>query len=758
MLKGPHKIEDRAKITVLLPCKNQKEEFLKDAIESVVAQDSCHWLLDIIISLDTTDRVKEIIGHYLKDPRIRMYVNKTNSFAGALNTGLELSNTEFVSILLSDDRYDKRAISTIHQYIQDYPDVDFFYSSRKYIDAKGNSINDTMLSVDHFTLDDFKIEGSRVKHLLCWRREKSIAIGGFDEEVALHGCDDFDFPWSMAQAGCKFKAIKECLYYYRPHHDFERLTTHVPIEKQIEILRKIFKKHKISKEETENYIKKAFFSYLVEDKVLSFERSIINLSRFRQFSEARRDEFFQKGYKKRHFFPHRVYFIPKSGPDHLKLAQAMCGISEPYKLVELILYSYGTYIEEFPNELFFDKDIIWHEQQLGKTGHVVFVYLAIENGNLFTLNHVSDLVQRISRSKGYKTRIEKKFKGWHYMLLNAVLNFAVENGIKNIFSPTSDLAIANTDHTRAVPVKRELFERVYDRAVSSTFNAEKSGEWWKIDVEKNIPKLITPEKNEEIIKQEKTICVCHDIEAGLGHGSLDQVLLESANENFLKTVDELLSIESEMGIKTTYNVVGCLLDQIRERIENGGHCIAFHSYDHNLEKIKLFDRLSRNPVYYKFLDSFYKRIKGKPYKSSVKQLRQCRVVDFRIKGYRPPQSKVTRELNDKNLCYYNFEWLASSASSLKIKMNLPAIQNGIIKIPILFDDWEMYKHHVPYEVWEKKAIQWIKENHFVAFSLHDCYSQYWLPHYKEFLKKIRGLGTFKVMDAVANEVFLINAK
>jgi hypothetical protein len=153
-----------------------------------------------------------------------------------------------------------------------------------------------------------------------------------------------------------------------------------------------------------------------------------------------------------------------------------------------------------------------------------------------------------------------------------------------------------------------------------------------------------------------------------------------------------------------------------------GHCIAFHSYDHDLEK---------------------------------KQLNRCREIDYRIKGYRSPQSKITSELSVENLSIHNFEWLASSASSFKTKQ--PMLEDGIVKIPIMFDDYSMYKDKISYHDWEDKAVRIIEENDFVAFCLHDCYAKYWLPYYKDFLCKISYMGKFKTFNRVAEEEFLSNA-
>ena len=66
----------------------------------------------------------------------------------------------------------------------------------------------------------------------------------------------------------------------------------------------------------------------------------------------------------------------------------------------------------------------------------------------------------------------------------------------------------------------------------------------------------------------------------------------------------------------------------------------------------------------------------------------------------------------------------------------------------------MYENKTEYEKWEQNALEKIRENGFVAFCLHDCYANLWLPHYREFLKKISELGRLKTIDDVANDIIL----
>ena len=206
-------------------------------------------------------------------------------------------------------------------------------------------------------------------------------------------------------------------------------------------------------------------------------------SRFREIGSEREGEFYSKGYKRSYFFPHRIYYLPKCGPDGFRLAEAMCGPCEPIELCEVVIYADPSVTAEFPPQLFFDDNLIWHQQQFGRPGQIATANLVVKRNGLYSMVHVSDLVQRISRRREHKTRIENRFKGWGHMLLNATVNFANENNLPYVFTPTADLALKNTDPSRHP--KRALFERIYDRNVNQLFKAHRSGEWWAIVMDEN---------------------------------------------------------------------------------------------------------------------------------------------------------------------------------------------------------------------------------------------------------------------------------
>ena len=504
----------------------------------------------------------------------------------------------------------------------------------------------------------------------------------------------------------------------------------------------------------------------------------------RIIDENRKEEFVNKGYKRRYFFPHETYYLPRCAEDGFLLANRMWNISNPNSLWEIILYAWGDSIDEFPEELFFDNDINWHQEHFGKPGQIAAANLIIDGDKLYTLEHISDIVQRIHIRKEYRTRINSCFKHWHHMLLNNVLNFAVENSLKYIYSPTADLLVE-----KYLPkVERRYFDRIYDRDVQMHFEVEKKNGMWIIDVDKNSHKLVKPQKIEKIVKDDKkTICIFHDLERESGHLGVFPVLSTWADNDAAVALEKMLNIEKEKSVKTTYNIVGSFFDEVRESIEKDGHCIAFHSYNHQysrhpvinymcdeaailipLSKIgyKVTDyvnivrrQLSLTPASYRPISEIFRLVVNKVRKQLslppiINQLGACRSVDWRIKGYRHYQPNNSSEVSDTDLCFYNFEWKAIDEKRPGAK---PTLQNRVVKIPVFCNVYEIHKDNVSYETWESKVIERIKQSNFTAIGLHDCYANYWLAQYSQFLEKISSLGKLKTFNEVSDQIVLSNS-
>ena len=431
---------------------------------------------------------------------------------------------------------------------------------------------------------------------------------------------------------------------------------------------------------------------------------------------ARRQEFVSRGFRPRDVFPHSLRFLPKAGPDGYKIAQRLVADLDADELWEVVLYADGEMLEEFPEEVFFDDDLVWHQQQFGLPGQVATANIVLRGDTLWSMVHVSDLVQRIGRRRDLKTRIENRFGGWHSMLLNGVLAFAAQSGATRIRLPRARLAMRHTDPKRTV--QRELFERLYDRDPTRLYHVESDGEWWTLDLDRNRSRLVEPSRESSPVATVRTICVFHDLERALGH---DDGRLP--DQDWRRTLTRMLEVERALGLRVTYNVVGVLLDEVREQIASDGHCLAFHSFNHRIDDLE--------------------------------QLQACRRLDYRLKGYRPPRSVITPELADDRLLFHNFEWLASSQRSLGFTS--PMMDRRLVRVPVAFDDFELYRSGTPFEDWEAEAVRTIAAREVAVFGLHDCYAHLWLDRYEPFLERVLAVGEARTVDELAAEVTLAAA-
>jgi hypothetical protein len=99
----------------------------------------------------------------------------------------------------------------------------------------------------------------------------------------------------------------------------------------------------------------------------------------------------------------------------------------------------------------------------------------------------------------------------------------------------------------------------------------------------------------------------------------------------------------------------------------------------------------------------------------------------------------------------NFEWFASGPRSLGHADC--RLDNGIIKIPIHFDDYSLSLGK-PYDQWEDELLCAARSKSFFGLGLHDCYAGRWLKRFPDLLDKLAAIGQFVSADEVCDRMFL----
>lgn len=432
--------------------------------------------------------------------------------------------------------------------------------------------------------------------------------------------------------------------------------------------------------------------------------------------------FMAHGFAAREYFRHSAVVIHKQYPDTFLLLERR-GVPRlelaTGEFLQLNLYS--DELSGFPDDLFMDRQVNWHNQQLGQKGLIAAAGLYLSKDVLTITVMQSDLCQQLYRHTEFKqrckTQIEKRFGYWYRMLFNAILAFAIDRGLRSVRCPTAHSICGFTTKR----VRPEMFERIYD-SPSPKYNClkieDRDVEYWEVPLLENANRVVrlcetAPSPPSQPVA---SICIFHDIE--------ENVDTPVSPQECRKSLTAMLEIESQMEVQASYNLLGTLFrdKQGQIRASDPGHSLAFHSFNHDL--------------------------------ADETQLARCRDIDLQIRGYRPPRSHLTNELTDYQLSYLNFEWLACGSAGFRATSYF--LQNGILKIPIFTDDYPLFTGVVGYEEWESRILQSARETPFFAFGLHDCYAACWLAGYAKLLEKLARIGTFVPADQICDRAFWLD--
>jgi len=313
--------------------------------------------------------------------------------------------------------------------------------------------------------------------------------------------------------------------------------------------------------------------------------------------------------------------------------------------------------------------------------------------------------------KSGKTQLRRRFGAWHRLLFNALLDFGLEAGVEVVCSRTAE-SIRGAISKQLEP----LLFRIYN--FPGEFYASRRvmrgpAEYWEIPVAANAHRVARlspctiPEPDPGPL-----IAIFHDIE--------ENVDTDISAEECRCNLTRMLAIERQCGVRATYDLLGKLFKSKRDEIlASDRHALAFHSWDHDL--------------------------------TSDGQLRCCRRVDDQVRGYRPPRSRMTAELTDYALAYYNFEWIACGRPGLDIRRC--DLKNGVARIPIFTDDYPLAAGRMKYAEWRRSLLDKASGAPLLSFGLHDCYAGFWLDSYAELLETLSGMGRFVTADELCDMTF-----
>lgn len=204
-------------VSVIIPCYNG-EEFIREAIESVINQTYQNWEI-IVVDDGSTDNSKEIVDKCRTGQRIKCVQHDINKgIAKARNTGIRLARGDYIAFLDQDDVWlsDKLKVQ-VNCFKNQQEDIGMICTGMVFTDEKlkpqrifkGFRDDDQKELVKNIYLQPTNSASVMMVKKRCFSQ-----LGFFDE--SLYGWDDFEM-WMRIASQYKIKYIREAVVKKRMH-------------------------------------------------------------------------------------------------------------------------------------------------------------------------------------------------------------------------------------------------------------------------------------------------------------------------------------------------------------------------------------------------------------------------------------------------------------------------------------------------------------------------------------------------------------
>lgn len=195
------------KVSVIIPCYNQAE-YLEEAVQSVLQQSFIHWEC-IIVNDGSCDETEKIGKKLLAiDSRIKYIFQENTGLSGARNTGIRLSEGEYILPLDADDKIGADYLSEAIHILESRSDVKIVYCEAEKFGEKSG-----IWELPEFNHNEILLNNS----IFCtamYRRRDFNNTKGYNSSMK-YGLEDWDFWLTLLKDGGTAYRIPKVHFYYR---------------------------------------------------------------------------------------------------------------------------------------------------------------------------------------------------------------------------------------------------------------------------------------------------------------------------------------------------------------------------------------------------------------------------------------------------------------------------------------------------------------------------------------------------------------
>jgi GT2 family glycosyltransferase len=202
----------RPLISLVMPTYRTNLRYLREAIDSVLAQVYPEWELCIVDDGSGRPELDRALRAYADSHRRIKFrpLERNAGISAASNEGLAMCEGEFVGFLDHDDTLTPDALLRVAQVLTADPELDVVYSDSDKLTIKG-------IRADPFLKPDwspvYALGAMYIGHLLVVRTSVAEAAGGFDS--AYDTIQDFEFMLRVSERTDRIHHISQILYHWR---------------------------------------------------------------------------------------------------------------------------------------------------------------------------------------------------------------------------------------------------------------------------------------------------------------------------------------------------------------------------------------------------------------------------------------------------------------------------------------------------------------------------------------------------------------
>ncbi len=204
--------KDKPLISIVVPCYNTPDKYLRPLIDSIRTQKYGNWQL-CLADGSTDDKTANAIATIAKTDKRIVYKRLTDNhgIVGNTNEAIALADGEFVAFMDHDDTLSPYALAENILAINDHPEVELLYSDEDKLSDDGKR------RVIPFFKPDWSPElllgVNYITHFVVVKRSLLTRVGGL--RPGFDGAQDYDFLLRLTEKTNKIYHIAKILYHWR---------------------------------------------------------------------------------------------------------------------------------------------------------------------------------------------------------------------------------------------------------------------------------------------------------------------------------------------------------------------------------------------------------------------------------------------------------------------------------------------------------------------------------------------------------------